>query len=103
MLNRISTADVKNNFAKIVNQVANEKKEFILTQHGKELVAIIPINMLYLLQKIENKIDDEDACKPSYDQLVKQYKSGYQKMPENIESIEVWETVAFDVFSQGEW
>ncbi len=59
----ITTADARKNFADIVNTVAYGKEPVILTRRGQEVAALISIEELQLLQKIEDRIDIEDAKK----------------------------------------
>ena len=59
----ITTADARKNFADIVNTVAYGKEPVILTRRGQEIAALISIEELQLLQKIEDHIDIEDAKK----------------------------------------
>lgn len=59
----ITTADARKNFADIVNKVAYGKEPVILTRRGQEIAALISIDELELLQKIEDHIDIEDAKK----------------------------------------
>ncbi len=59
----ITTADARKNFADIVNKVAYGKEPVILTRRGQEIAALISIDELQLLQKIEDHIDIEDAKK----------------------------------------
>ena len=59
----ITTADARKNFADIVNSVAYGKEPVILTRRGQEIAALVSIEELQLLQKIEDHIDIEDAKK----------------------------------------
>jgi antitoxin Phd len=59
----ITIADARKNFADIVNKVAYGKESFILTRRGQEIAALISIEELKLLQKIEDIVDIEDARK----------------------------------------
>ncbi len=59
----ITTADARKNLADIVNKVAYGKEPVILTRRGQEIAALISIEELELLQKIEDHIDIEDAKK----------------------------------------
>ena len=63
MNKRITTADARKNFADIVNTVAYGKEPVVLTRHGQEIAALISIEELHLLQRIEDHIDIEDAKK----------------------------------------
>ena len=59
----ITTADARKNFADIVNIVAYGKEPIVLTRRGQEIAALISIEELQLLRKIEDHIDIEDAKK----------------------------------------
>ena len=59
----ITTADARKNFADIVNSVAYGKEPVILTRRGQEIAALVSMEALQLLQKIEDHIDIEDARK----------------------------------------
>ncbi len=59
----ITTADARKNFADIVNTVAYGKEPVVLTRRGQKIAALISIEELQLLQKIEDHIDIEDAKK----------------------------------------
>ena len=62
-MDKITTADARKNLAEIINQVAYGKEPIILTRRGKELAALVSIEDLTLLQKLENQIDIHDAWK----------------------------------------
>lgn len=74
----ITTADARKNFADIVNTVAYGKEPVVLTRRGQEIAALISIEELQLLQKIENHIDIEDA------------KKALEEPGENISADEFW-------------
>ncbi len=62
-MDKVTTADARKNLAEIVNQVAYGKEPVVLTRRGKELVALVSIEDLMLLQKLEDQIDIHDAWK----------------------------------------
>ena len=74
----ISTADARKNFAEIVNKVAYGKEPIVLTRRGQEVAALVSIEELELLQKIEDHIDIEDA------------KKALEEPGENISAEEFW-------------
>ena len=74
----ITTAAARKNFADIVNKVAYGKESVILTRRGKKIAALISIDELELLQKIEDYIDIEDATK------------ALAESGENIPAPEIW-------------
>ena len=61
MLKKITTADARKKFAKIVNQVAFGNDSFVLTRRGEPIAAIISMKELKLLQDLEDQLDIEDA------------------------------------------
>ena len=63
MLNKISAADARKKFAKIINRVAYGRESFVLTRRGEPLAAIVSIDDLKLLQEIEEQMDIDDAWK----------------------------------------
>ena len=62
-MDKITTADARKNLAEIINQVAYGKEPVVLTRRGKELAALVSIEDLILLQKLEDQIDIHDAWK----------------------------------------
>ena len=74
----ITTADARKNFADIVNSVAYGKEPVILTRRGQEIAALVSIEELQLLQKIEDHIDIKDA------------KKALDEPGENISADEFW-------------
>lgn len=62
-MSKYSTAKARQDFAEIVNKVAYGKERIIVTRQGKDFVAIICIDDMKLLEKIEDYIDIEDARK----------------------------------------
>ena len=63
MTTKVTTAEARKNFADIVNSVAYGKDPVVLTRRGKELVALISMEDLQLLQKLEEQQDIADAWK----------------------------------------
>ena len=74
----ITTADARKNFADIVNTVAYGKEPIVLTRRGQEIAALISIEELHLLEKIEDYIDIKDA------------KKALEEPGENISADEFW-------------
>ena len=74
----ITTADARKNFADIVNTVAYGKESIVLTRRGQEIAALISIEELQLLEKIEDYIDIKDA------------KKALEEPGENISADEFW-------------
>jgi len=63
MFNKITTADARKKLSNIINRVAFGNESFVLTRRGEPLAAMISIEALRLLQKLEDQIDIEDAWK----------------------------------------
>jgi antitoxin Phd len=63
MITKITTAEARKNFADIINNVAYGKDPIVLTRRGKELAALVSIEDLELLQRIEDQQDIDDAWK----------------------------------------
>lgn len=61
--NTISIAEGRKKLADIVNKVAYGNEPVILTRRGEKIAALISMEELQLLQKIEDFIDIEDAQK----------------------------------------
>lgn len=59
----IPFSEARTHLTDIVNEVAYGGKRIILTRKRKQLVAIIPLEDLWALEALENKIDLEDAKK----------------------------------------
>jgi antitoxin Phd len=78
-MNVISTADARKDFADIINQVSYGSEQIVLTRRGKEVAAIVSVEELRLLQKIEDYIDIEDAQKT------------LSEVGDNIPAKEVWQ------------
>lgn len=63
MRKTITTADARKNFADIVNTVAYGKESVVLTRRGQEIAALISMEELELLRRIEDHVDITDARK----------------------------------------
>jgi prevent-host-death family protein len=57
----MSTGEARDNFAEVINRVAYGKERVVLTRRGKKLVAVVPIEDVVLLEKLEVQIDLEEA------------------------------------------
>jgi len=58
---KISTADARNQFAEVINQVTYRGVRIILTKHDKEVAAVIPIADLEKLALLEQSMDLDEA------------------------------------------
>lgn len=60
-MSTITAAKARQQLAEILNQVAYGKERMVLTRRGKKLAAVVPIEDLEALERLENKLDLEDA------------------------------------------
>ena len=62
-MTELSTAAVRENLAEVINQVAYGKERVVLERHGKQLLALVPLEDLRILEELENAEDLKDAKK----------------------------------------
>ena len=55
-MNLISTAEARKQLADLLNRAAYGKERFVVTRHGKELVAIVPVEDFSLLEKLRSAL-----------------------------------------------
>ena len=53
----MSTVEAREQFSDVVNRAAYGKERVLLTRRGKELAAVVPIEDLRRLQKLEDERD----------------------------------------------
>lgn len=51
----------RDSFAETVNRVAYGKERVVLTRHGSEIAAIVPIEDARLLEELEDRLDLDEA------------------------------------------
>lgn len=59
----ISTAKARDQFSDIINRARYRGERIILTRRGKPVAAVVPIEDLEVLEKMEDRIDVEEAEK----------------------------------------
>ena len=57
----ISTGDARKHFAELVNRVAFGKERVVLTRHGKQLCALVPIEDLSFLDRVRDAATRNDV------------------------------------------
>ena len=62
-MTRLAAAKVRQDFAETVNQVAYGRERIVLHRRGKDLAALISLEDLALLEKLEDRLDAEEAEK----------------------------------------
>ncbi len=65
MMARLNISKAREEFPEIVNRASYAKERTIVSRRGKDLAAVIPIEDLYLLERLareeQDRIDLEDA------------------------------------------
>ena len=56
----ITTAEARKNMAELLNRAAYGGERFVVTRHGKELVAIVPVEDATLLERLRVLLEKRD-------------------------------------------
>ena len=59
-MKHVSTADARRNMAELMNRAAYGGERFVVTRHGKELVAIVPVEEANLLDRLKTHLEARD-------------------------------------------
>lgn len=59
-MNEVSTAEARGNLAEVVNRTAYGGERFVVTRHGKALVAIVPVEDATLLDRLRTFVEARD-------------------------------------------
>jgi prevent-host-death family protein len=59
-MKQITTAEARKNMSELVNRAAYGGERFVVTRHGKELVAIVPLGDATLLDRLRVLVDARD-------------------------------------------
>jgi prevent-host-death family protein len=62
-MDSMNTTDARENLAEVLNRVAYAKDRVRITRRGKEVAAVVPIEDLELIERIENEVDVREARK----------------------------------------
>jgi prevent-host-death family protein len=60
-MEKFSTAEAREKFGSIVKKAAQDKERIVLTKHGKEWAALVPMEDVRLLEDLEDRLDLEEA------------------------------------------
>jgi len=60
-MSNISTKEAREQLSTVISRAAFTKERVIVTRHGKAIAAVVPIEDVELLERLENRIDLEDA------------------------------------------
>jgi len=59
-MKQITTAEARKNMSELVNRAAYGGERFVVTRHGKELVAIVPLRDATLLDRLRDLVEARD-------------------------------------------
>jgi prevent-host-death family protein len=59
-MKKVTTAEARKNLADLLNRAAYGGERFVLTRHGKELVAIVPLKDITLLDRLRGFLEARD-------------------------------------------
>jgi|TARA_B100001971_G_C18091042_1_gene483514 prevent-host-death family protein len=60
VMKQITTAEARKHLAELLNRAAYAKERFVVTRHGKELVAIVPLEEVTLLDRLRALLSKKD-------------------------------------------
>lgn len=60
-MTRISTVEAREKFSEVVNRAAFGQERIVLTRRGKPLAAVVPIEDLEWMERLEDRLDIEEA------------------------------------------
>jgi prevent-host-death family protein len=84
MTRKYTTSEARDRFSEVVHIASFGSQRVVLTKHGKDIAAVVPISDLDLLTELERVIDIEDARKS-----LKEAKSkGFQSLTELIDELD---------------
>ena len=63
MSDTLNSTDARENLADVLNRVAYAKDRVRITRRGKEVAAVVPIEDLELIERLEDEIDIREAKK----------------------------------------
>jgi prevent-host-death family protein len=75
----VTVADARSDLAELLNRVAYGKERLVITRHGRELAALVPIEDLQLVNRLRRFVARKDVARalaeldagkaPSWEQL----------------------------------
>ena len=75
----VSVADARSDLAELLNRVAYGKERLVITRHGRELAALVPVEDLQLVNRLRRFVARKDVARalaeldagkaPSWEQL----------------------------------
>lgn len=62
-MSRLSASAARDDFSETLNRVAYKGERILLERRGKDVAALVPMEDLELLEKLEDRMDLEEARK----------------------------------------
>jgi len=62
-MTRLSTTRAREALSDVINRVVYQGERIVLERHGKDVVAMVPVEDLKLLEELEDRMDLEEARK----------------------------------------
>ena len=59
-MKQITAAEARKHMSELLNRAAYGKERFVVTRHGKELVAIVPLEEVTLLDRLRALLSKKD-------------------------------------------
>ncbi len=59
-MKKVTTAEARKHMAELLNRAAYGKERFVVTRHGKGLVAIVPLEEVTLLDRLRELLSKKD-------------------------------------------
>ena len=59
----VTVADARNDLAELLNRVAYGKERLVITRHGREVAAIVPIEDLHLTTRLRKFVARKDVAR----------------------------------------
>jgi len=60
-MTRLAASSLRQKLADALNRVAYRRERIVLERHGKDVAALVPLDDLALLEKLEERMDVEAA------------------------------------------
>jgi len=57
----LESSAARDNFSDTLNRVSYKKERVVIRRHGKDVAAVVPIEDLQFLEKMEDRLDLEEA------------------------------------------
>jgi prevent-host-death family protein len=59
----VSVADARSDLAELLNRVAYGKQRLVITRHGRELAAVVPVEDLRLMTRLRRFVTRKDVAR----------------------------------------